>query len=113
EFGEGILTLEPGDLLLLYTDGLTTAETDYGRTGLDPTLELLRQALPLDELVERLMRTAVPPDGEPSDDVAALAAQRKERWVPVGGAPIPPLLRRAPFALLRFLRLRLQAGEGT
>ena len=50
---------EPGDRLLLYTDGLTTAETDTGRTGLEPTLEILRQGLPLDNLVERLTGAGV------------------------------------------------------
>jgi sigma-B regulation protein RsbU (phosphoserine phosphatase) len=77
-FEEGTLALKPGDVLLLYTDGLTTAETDQGRTGLEPALALLAQAPPVDALVNGLMRTAVPEHGEPGDDVAILVVKRKD-----------------------------------
>lgn len=71
--------LEPGEGLLLYTDGLTEAENRQGKPfGLEPCLQLPGGAAP-EALLEQLLGswsrfTELDP---PADDCALLAIQRK------------------------------------
>jgi serine phosphatase RsbU (regulator of sigma subunit) len=79
-FEEISFTMEEGDLLLCYTDGLTTARrADGSRPGIEPTLDYLEAVLPADlnALVDDLLASVVPPGGVPEDDVAILAVQRR------------------------------------
>lgn len=80
-YGSGSLTLAPGDLLLLYTDGVTeTANAEDDEFGLDRLIELVSgvAARPLDE-IERAI----------GDGLAAFAA-----GVPFGDDRTVVLLRR-------------------
>src|SRR5262249_49226578 len=79
-FRENSFHLGDRDILLLYTDGLTTAHRpDGSRTGLEPAIALLRAFTggDLEPLVQAMLATAVPPGGEPEDDVAILLVQRQ------------------------------------
>ena len=66
-------TMEPGDILMLYTDGVTDAWRDAG--GEDRLVELLAE-LPEDataeHVVERTKRAVVRPRGRNADDIAIL-----------------------------------------
>ncbi|MFF8831090.1 SpoIIE family protein phosphatase [Streptomyces sp. NPDC015131] len=85
------LTLAPGDLLALYTDGLV----EQPGTDIDQGIERLRGALsrvggcPLADAAERLIREAMP-SGDRPDDIALLLAARHPRSGPRGpGAVVP------------------------
>jgi sigma-B regulation protein RsbU (phosphoserine phosphatase) len=73
--------LLPGDLLLLYTDGLTSARSpEGGRVGEERVVGWLRDraALPPRELVPALMALACPQTDSPlEDDVAVIALRRR------------------------------------
>jgi serine phosphatase RsbU (regulator of sigma subunit) len=70
------LTLEPGDVMVLYTDGVTEAGSrrdPIAQEGLEKCLTELGGSGP-DEIVEAVERFAVDAqDGEPKDDIALLA----------------------------------------
>ncbi len=76
EFGERDLRLEPGDLMLLYTDGVTELRTRdplYGDRRLAETLRGLTGAS-AEQVVEEVRSMAVGlQDGPPRDDIAVLA----------------------------------------
>jgi serine phosphatase RsbU (regulator of sigma subunit) len=69
-------TIELGDLLLLYTDGLVERRDRTLRQGLAPVIETLDRTLgehggqPVAELIRRL------PEANPDDDTCVLAARR-------------------------------------
>jgi serine phosphatase RsbU (regulator of sigma subunit) len=66
--------LGPGDLLVLYTDGLTDAGAPRRVVTVDELLEILRgcAGLGLEDVLARLQAEAVG-DAEPRDDIALLA----------------------------------------
>jgi PAS domain S-box-containing protein len=70
------LTLEPGDIMLLYTDGVTEAgprTAPVGQDGLESCLRELGGQGP-DEIVDAVERFVVDAhDGDPQDDIALLA----------------------------------------
>jgi serine phosphatase RsbU (regulator of sigma subunit) len=78
----GRACLRPGETLLLYTDGLTTARhPEHGRVGEERLTAWLREraALPPAELAAELLRLACP-EGLDSleDDIALIALRRRE-----------------------------------
>ncbi len=68
--------LEPGDTLLLYTDGVTESRANGVLFGEDRLLELAKRWAdqPLDSLLARLEQEVVSfAGGHPQDDIALLA----------------------------------------
>ncbi|MDA0634801.1 SpoIIE family protein phosphatase [Nonomuraea sp. MCN248] len=79
-YGTAAMTIEPGDLLLLYTDGLVERRDRTLREGLIPVISILdrtsaqRSPQPVADVITQL------PDANPHDDTCVLAARR----LPVG-----------------------------
>src|SRR4051794_7835100 len=70
---ESTVVLGPGDVLVLYTDGVTEARTATGLVGEDGLAEALRAAPPTaNGVVEAVERCALS-DGQPRDDMAVVA----------------------------------------
>ena len=104
------LRLEPGDTLLLYTDGVTVAAHDGDRFGDERLLALVRElnpALHASELAETIEHTAVAhAELHPQDDMALVAVQVPRAFVraaqfDVGGGP--EAIGAARLALTEFL----------
>lgn len=78
-FGEDSLRLEPGDLLLVYTDGLVDSHAPGGeRLDVEGVQAVLREPLAPDALTRRLEELVREREGaEPADDAIILAAQWK------------------------------------
>ena len=81
-YARGALTLEPGDLVVLYTDGFTEETDDrgefFGETRLEQTVQRHRN-LPLEELRDRIFATVESYGGpEQSDDRTLLLLRVKE-----------------------------------
>jgi serine phosphatase RsbU (regulator of sigma subunit) len=78
EFGERDIEIEPGDLLLLFTDGVTelrTADPDLGERELEQVLASMR-GRSAEEIVAAVQDRAVElQGGEPRDDIALLAVR--------------------------------------
>lgn len=76
-FGEERLALEPGDLLLVYTDGLVDSRAPGGeRLGLEGVEAALREPLAPEALTLRLEGLVREREGaQPQDDAILLAAQ--------------------------------------
>ena len=76
-FEETDIKLEPGDTMLLFTDGVTEARADGELFGETRLIELARKwsALPVDQLLARLEEEVVAfsDAGRPQDDIAMLA----------------------------------------
>ena len=72
------LVLEPGDLLLLHTDGVTEARKGREEYGLDRLCrEVERVAdLPVDEIVETIQRSVAEWSDEQMDDVTIVGIRR-------------------------------------
>lgn len=84
------LQMEPGDTLLLYTDGVPEARRPDGRLGEEGLLEIARAAgsEPLEAFVEHVARAATPAEGDRAPDDVALLALRVSSGredVPVAG----------------------------
>jgi len=72
--GEAAVSLAPGSLILLYTDGLVETRLRHFDEGIDAlcaALTALDPTAPLDQLCEDLVKEMVDPN--PDDDVAVLA----------------------------------------
>ena len=80
EFGERDVQLHPGDLLLLFTDGVTEirgADPDLGERALEEVLAGMRGAT-AEEVVAAVEQRAVELQaGEPRDDIALLAVKAR------------------------------------
>jgi sigma-B regulation protein RsbU (phosphoserine phosphatase) len=80
KYDQAVVQLEPGDLLLAYTDGITEPENSYGEEfGEERLLEVLRRAAhaPPETLVEEIYRSVSEWTGSPElqDDMTLLAAK--------------------------------------
>jgi sigma-B regulation protein RsbU (phosphoserine phosphatase) len=79
-YEQGEMALQPGDLLLAYTDGITEPENIYGEQfGEERVLEVVQRsgnASP-EELVEEIYRTVSEWTGSPDlqDDMTLLVAK--------------------------------------
>ncbi|MFG1945840.1 PP2C family protein-serine/threonine phosphatase [Nonomuraea sp. NPDC048826] len=75
-YGTAAVTIEAGDLLLLYTDGLVERRDKTLREGLDPVIETLDRTSaegsrqPVADVITQL------PEANPHDDTCVLAARR-------------------------------------
>jgi PAS domain S-box-containing protein len=81
-FEEQTLRLDPGDVLLLYTDGVTEVRTSDPRLGERRLVETLEgsRGVSAEEIVRRAEEAAVAiQDGEPRDDMALLALRAAPR----------------------------------
>ena len=81
QFTEETLRMEPGDTLLMFTDGVTEAiDTSENEYGDDRLLSLLAQCatLPCQEIVDRVKTDvkAFAGDAEQSDDITLLSLKR-------------------------------------
>jgi sigma-B regulation protein RsbU (phosphoserine phosphatase) len=81
-YGESSIQLEPGDLLLLYTDGISEPQNEYGEMfGEDRLIELLRKnAKQPDTVVVQAIRNAVQEwtgSADLQDDMTLLIVRRK------------------------------------
>jgi serine phosphatase RsbU (regulator of sigma subunit)/CHASE3 domain sensor protein len=73
---EAELDLGPGDGLVLYTDGLLDARAPERILRVDHLLQALgAPAADASDVVERLLRLALPEAGRPRDDIAVLCAR--------------------------------------
>lgn len=74
--------LRPGDLLLLYTDGLSESRRDGEELGSEGLIDLMRRCahLPAQQIADRLAREAVrlAPRGQLEDDVTLVVAKVPE-----------------------------------
>ena len=104
------LRLEPGDTLLLYTDGVTDAAHDGDRFGDDRLRSLTEELDPrlrASEIAETIENRAVNhAEHQPQDDMALVALQVPHEFVRasqfnIGGGP--EAIRRARTALVEFL----------
>jgi serine phosphatase RsbU (regulator of sigma subunit) len=75
ERGESVIPLEPGAVVLLYSDGLVERRGSTIDEGTDRLVEHLRELVgrPLDDLCDALLRRMLL--GTPEDDVALLAVR--------------------------------------
>jgi anti-sigma regulatory factor (Ser/Thr protein kinase) len=105
------VTLEGGDVLLLYTDGLIERRGEPLRVGLQRLLEAARGATTAEGLCEQVLRALVPEAG--SDDDVALVALQNERipeQLDLQFPAQPDILAEVRRALRRWLHHR-GAGE--
>jgi sigma-B regulation protein RsbU (phosphoserine phosphatase) len=80
-YEEATITLDPGDLLIAYSDGVTEPENEFGEFGEERMVEVVRRHrhLPLDAISEQVMqslRTWIGEQEQPDDITLVLARQR-------------------------------------
>jgi sigma-B regulation protein RsbU (phosphoserine phosphatase) len=80
-FPEATVQLRPGDVLLVYTDGVTEPENDYGEFGEERLIQLVRanRHLPLERITE-IVAAAVADwigDNEQPDDITLVLARAR------------------------------------
>jgi phosphoserine phosphatase RsbU/P len=80
-YEEGAVQLQPGDLFIAYSDGVTEPENDFGEFGEERLLDLVREnrALPLARITE-IVTTAVDDwigANEQPDDVTLVFARAR------------------------------------
>jgi sigma-B regulation protein RsbU (phosphoserine phosphatase) len=80
-YEQGEETMQPGDILIAYSDGVTEPENDFGDFGEDRLLEIVsrHRHLPLDGICEQVMqalRSWIGTAEQPDDITLVLARQR-------------------------------------
>jgi phosphoserine phosphatase RsbU/P len=80
-YEQGVEQLNPGDILIAYSDGVTEPENEFGEFGEDRLLEIVRRHrhLPLDAISEQVMqslRSWIGGQEQPDDITLVLARQR-------------------------------------
>jgi serine phosphatase RsbU (regulator of sigma subunit)/anti-sigma regulatory factor (Ser/Thr protein kinase) len=104
---EGEVTLQDGDILVLYTDGLVEMREQPLDVGLDRLLEAVSGAISPDHACRQIARGLVPKEGA-RDDIAFVALQNE----PVPAELLlrlpadPPVLAQVRQALRRWLHAR-------
>jgi serine phosphatase RsbU (regulator of sigma subunit) len=80
ELSEAETLLEPGDALVLYTDGVIEAGEPRGAFGLEGLVSVLRSSagLSANEIAERIDTAVVGLGEEPPDDVAVVVLRIRE-----------------------------------
>ncbi|GAA3762312.1 PP2C family protein-serine/threonine phosphatase [Terriglobus aquaticus] len=80
-YDEGSLQMEPGDILIAYSDGVTEPENDFGEFGEDRLIDVVRQFRdePLDVISGEVMRAldAWIGEGEQPDDITLVLARQQ------------------------------------
>jgi phosphoserine phosphatase RsbU/P len=80
-YDQGVEKLNPGDILIAYSDGVTEPENEFGEFGEDRLIEVVRRHrhLPLDAISEQVMqslRSWIGGQEQPDDITLVLARQR-------------------------------------
>lgn len=80
-YEEGSLRMEPGDILIAYSDGVTEPENDFGEFGEDRLIDVVRQFRdePLEVISAEVMRAldAWIGEGEQPDDITLVLARQR------------------------------------
>jgi phosphoserine phosphatase RsbU/P len=81
-FGQSSIQLEPNDLLLLYTDGISEPQNDYGEMfGEDRLIDVVKRHAHLDDagIIQAVMNAVIQWTGSPElqDDMTMLIARHK------------------------------------
>jgi phosphoserine phosphatase RsbU/P len=82
-YGEGSITLEPGDLLVIYSDGLTEARPDLFRDQATLAAQIV-DGEPASATAQRLVELATSAGPLP-DDLTVVAVRRPHTAAPVHG----------------------------
>ena len=80
EYEEGAVTLEPGDILIAYSDGITEPENEFGDFGEERMVELIHsnRHLPLEEISSCVVKAIddwIGAQEQPDDITLVLARQ--------------------------------------
>jgi serine phosphatase RsbU (regulator of sigma subunit) len=89
-WSETVVRMNPGESLVLYTDGVTDTRNDGGRFGADRLTEVLEQATDLepDEVASRVDRALLDFEQGPQRDDVALLVLRASGSPAPGAAPV-------------------------
>jgi anti-anti-sigma factor len=108
KFREGRMTLSPGDMLVVYSDGLV--ERPDGTVELDAFADDLERAEDADDAVRRLLEHTPAPQ---SDDVTALVLRRLQPVTPAASSGDPRAGPRALVAAAAGPVVQRPSSEGT
>ncbi len=80
-YDQGVEQLNPGDILIAYSDGVTEPENDFGEFGEERLIDVVRRHrhMPLDAISEQVMqslRNWIGGQEQPDDITLVLARQR-------------------------------------
>jgi sigma-B regulation protein RsbU (phosphoserine phosphatase) len=80
EYEEGTVTLDPGDILIAYSDGVTEPENEFGEFGEERLIEMVKRHrhLPLAAISQQVMQSlrAWIGDQEQPDDITLVLARQ-------------------------------------
>ena len=82
EYEEGTVTLDPGDILIAYSDGVTEPENEFGEFGEERLIEMVKRHrhLPLAAISQQVMQSlrAWIGDQEQPDDITLVLARQAD-----------------------------------
>jgi sigma-B regulation protein RsbU (phosphoserine phosphatase) len=97
-YDEGMVTLDPGDILIAYSDGVTEPENEFGEFGEERLIEMVQRHrnLPLSSISQQVLQAlrAWIGDQEQPDDITLVLA--RQAAYPVNGALLESDLRLPP-----------------